>query len=716
MTASGFAQFLGERRDEIVGCFVRVVQQRDLSPPGVSRAHLIDHIPRFLDEIVAELSRVDTLRFSQDAADTSTTARQHGGQRWSLGYDLEALIREYGILRHCIIETAKESQVSISLDEFDVLAKCFSVGVAEAATAYIEYRDAQLEAQRANLEFLAEAGQLLTSSLDYRSTLSRLTGLLVPRLADWCVVDLEDNGRDDMPIAHVDPAKVEIIREIYRRYPIPEDAAYGYPHLLRTGEPQLFADVAPELLEAAARDEHHLSLLRQVNTRSWMIVPLRIQGNLVGALTLAHSGESGRRFDSSDLVLAGELARRAAVAIDNARLYDLSQKERSRVEAATRAKDEFVAMVSHELRTPLNAILGWVRLMRGGSLDDRKRQHAFEVIERNAEAQGQLVADLLDISRVITGKIRINPSQLDLSNVIDMAVEGVRPAAEAKRIQLDVEIDRANAVIRGDGERLQQVVWNLLTNAVKFTPKNGRVRLELKRVESDIALTVEDNGEGIDPSFLPHVFESFRQSDGSSARRHGGLGIGLSIVKHLVELHGGWIEARSAGRGAGATFVVRLPISPLVSTTLGVARVAATSPPPNNIVLPSGGEGLRVLVVDDDADARDLVAFVLESCGMEVRVAGSAAEAMGELTRYAPHVILSDIGLPDEDGYVLIRNIRTQPKEEERNIPAIALTAFARNEDRTRALVEGFNLHMAKPVEPTALVRAVVELAGQVRR
>ncbi len=455
--ASAFSQLLRERRDQIVACFVRMVQQGHLSPPSVTRSLLVDHIPVFLDEIVAELSYRDEISFSRDTFDTSATARRHGEQRWHLGYDLEALIREYGILRHCIIETAKQNSVAITLDEFDVLAKCLSVGVAEAATEYIKYRDQQLDAHKANLEFLVEAGEALASSLDYRTTLSRLTGLLVPRMADWCAVHLEGDGGDEMAISHVDPSMVEVIQDIYRRYPGPAESPHGYSHVLRTAEPQLTTEAAPDLFERTANDEEHLSLLRQVGTRSWLILPLRVQGNIVGALTLAHSS-SGRRYDSSSLMLAGELARRATTAIDNARLYDLSQKERSRVEAATRAKDEFVAMVSHELRTPLNAILGWARLIRSGSLDEGKKKHAFEVIERNAEAQNQLVADLLDISRVITGKIRINPSQVDLSNVVEMAVEGVRPAAEAKRIRLDLEIDRDNAVMRGDGERLQQVV------------------------------------------------------------------------------------------------------------------------------------------------------------------------------------------------------------------------------------------------------------------
>jgi len=667
---------LTTHRDEIVARFVAEVQLKDLSPPGVPHSLLVDHIPNFLDEIVAELARLDGVRFSDDAVDTSTTARQHGEQRWTLGYDLEGVIREYGVLRHAILESAKGSGSVVTVDEFDVLAKCLSVGVAEAATAYVKYRDEQLDAQKANLEFLAEAGQLLSSSLDYRSTLRRLTGLVVPRLADWCVVQVEGSSVEEMPIAHLHSSKVEMVRDLYRRHPAPTE---------------------DQLREASC---------------SSITVPFLVQDTVLGAMTLAYS-DSQRHYGEQDLVLATELARRAAVAVDNARLYDLSQKERSRVEAATRAKDEFVAVVSHELRTPLNAVLGWMRLMRGGSLPAEKREHAFDVIERNADALNLLVADLLDISRVITGSVRINPSQIDVSNVIELAIEGVRPAADAKRIRISVEIDQQNSVVRADGDRLQQVVWNLLGNAVKFTPKNGQIAVTLRRVESDLEIVVRDNGEGIDAEFLPYVFESFRQSNSSSSRTHAGLGIGLSIAKHIVELHGGTIRAESAGLGAGATFSLRIPVSPLLSSTFGVHKVPATTERAPSAALPPGLEGIRVLVVDDESDARELVGYVLESCGMEVRLAENVTDALSQLQSYTPQVIISDIGMPEDDGYVLIRAIRILDSEEKKAIPAIALTAFARNEDRTRALVEGFNLHIAKPVEPTRLVQAVAELAGR---
>lgn len=709
------SRLLSDQPADIVARFASEVQRHKLAPAELPQYLVVDHIPLFLSDIGAELQGRPSVRFSQDAKEDSSTARLHGRQRWKLGYDVEAVVREYGILRHAIISAAKAANVTLTLDDFDVLGKCLNVGVAEAVTEYVKYRDEELSRQKANLEFLAQAGELLSSSLDFRSTLSRLTRLLIPRLSDWCAVHLEGGSVDDMPIAHVDPAKADLVREVYRRYPLPSDSMHGYPYVLRTGLPQLVSEIDPGLYEASARDADHLALLRSLNSCSWLIVPLRVQEHMFGALTLVYS-ESRRHYGEEDLVFATDLARQAALAIDNARLYQLSQEERSRAESATRAKDEFVAMVSHELRTPLNAILGWVRLMRSGTLPLHKREHAFEVIERNANAQNQLVADLLDISRAITGKIRIHPAQVDLSNIIDIALEDARLALDAKRITVHTALDREGALMRGDGDRLQQVVWNLLTNAIKFTPKGGEVFIELVRLESDLQLMVRDTGVGITPEFLPHVFESFRQSDSSASRVHGGLGVGLSITKHLVDLHGGSIEVQSEGPGRGATFVVRLPVSPLLSATLGVPQVPATQEERLKLPLAEGLRGLRALVVDDEPDARELIGYLLETCGTEVRLAESAAGALEVLGTYTPDVIISDIGMPEEDGYALIRSIRTLVHEDKRSVPAIALTAFARNEDRTRALVAGFNLHIAKPVEPSTLVRAILDLVGPVRR
>jgi signal transduction histidine kinase/ActR/RegA family two-component response regulator len=455
--------------------------------------------------------------------------------------------------------------------------------------------------------------------------------------------------------------------------------------------------------------------MRRLGPRSLLVVPLQINSHVFGSLTLARS-DSGQLYDSSDLLLAEDLTRRAATAIDNARLYELSRTERARAEAATRTKDEFVAMVSHELRTPLNVIMGWVRLLRSGTLSEPTREHALEVVERNANAQSQLVADLLDISRVITGKIRIEPAQVDFGNLINLVLEDARFALEAKRLELHVDCANAASVMRGDAERLRQVVWNLLLNAIKFTPKGGQVWVSLRRVESDLELVIRDSGMGISAEVMPYIFENFRQHDSKTTRAHGGLGIGLSIAKHLIDLHGGSIEAQSDGPDQGASFIVRLPVSPVISTTVGVAKVSATTARRANLIRPPALAGLNILVVDDQEDARDLLRIVLESCEARVQDAGSANEALALLQREHVDLLISDIGMPEEDGYSLIRRVRALPSKEKATIPAIALTAFARNEDRTRALLEGFNVHMAKPVEPAELLVALADLTGHARR
>jgi signal transduction histidine kinase/ActR/RegA family two-component response regulator len=709
---SDLATLLRTQRSAIVSRFVEDVPRQRLGPPGLSRALLVDHVPLFIDEIVEELSR-PARRQSLDQIEESPAAQEHGGQRWSLGYDLEGLIREYGVLRHCILRAAKESGVAVSIDEFDTLASCINVGVVEAAAAYMRQGDERERAQREALAFLAEAGEVLTASLDRRSTLSRLTRLVVPKLADWCAVHVEGVSVDDMPIVHVDPDKEQLVRDIYRRFPIPADATWGYPGVLKSKEPAIVSEVDDAFFERTMQSPAHLAAVRALEPKSFMIVPLKVQDEIFGAITFVY-GPSGRRYEEADLFVGTELARRAAIAIDNARLYERSQEERSRVEAATRVKDEFVAMVSHELRTPLNSILGWTRLLRSGDLEEGKRDHALEVVERSALAQNQLVSDLLDVSRVITGKLRIHPAQVDVKNLLEMAVEGIRPAANAKSIAIQPSL--ANDLqIRADGDRLAQVFWNLLTNAVKFTPKCGRITVEARRDASDVIVMVSDTGRGIPADFLPHVFENFRQLDGSTARSHGGLGIGLSVAQHIVELHGGSITPHSDGVDQGARFVVRLPVMPLVSTTMGISKVPAATSESSQPALPRGAAGLRVLVVDDESDARDLIGYLLQASGMEVQLASSAAEALEAYEAFDADVLVSDIGMPGEDGYSLIRSVRTLAKEPKRGIPAIALTAFARNEDRARALVAGFNVHIAKPVEPAALVDAVVELAGKSR-
>jgi signal transduction histidine kinase len=385
---------------------------------------------------------------------------------------------------------------------------------------------------------------------------------------------------------------------------------------------------------------------------------------------------------------------------------------RAEAEAANRAKDEFLAVVSHELRTPLNAMLGWMRLLRNGTLPPERHAQALETVERNAFAQKKLVEDILDVSRVVSGNLSLAVSAMEVEPIVRMAIEAIRPAADAKALELCIGIARDIPVVEGDADRFQQMVWNLLSNAVKFTPRGGRVSLDLSCDGSKIAVSVSDTGEGIAPAFLPHIFERFRQADTGTTRQHGGLGLGLAIVKHLAELHEGSIEAHSEGRGMGATFVLRLPIS----LKREGARDALPFDPPDGAVSARDTsalrlDGVRLLVVEDDEDTRDLLVTILRQQGAEVRAVDCAADAVLAVEFEAPAVVVSDIGLPIEDGYQLARKLRRHEAHHQGRMRLLAVTAFAANQDRDRALRAGFDAFVAKPVDPAELVQAVARLA-----
>ncbi|MEP0926216.1 MULTISPECIES: ATP-binding protein [Cyanophyceae] len=415
--------------------------------------------------------------------------------------------------------------------------------------------------------------------------------------------------------------------------------------------------------------------------------------------------------------LAKEIRQRQRAEEDRAKLLMQEQNARMEAERLNRLKDEFLSTVSHELRTPLNAILGWSQILRANSADKARMNRALETIERNARSQAQLIDDLLDISRIITGKIRLNVQTVELLPVIEAAIDTVRPAADAKEIRLRSVLDPAAGPILGDAERLQQIVWNLLSNAIKFTPKRGRVQVYLQRINSHVEIVVADTGQGISAEFLPHVFERFRQADGSTTRSFGGLGLGLAIVRQLVEVHGGTVHAESLGEGQGATFTVKLPLIAVGPTAIEPERVHPAVGGSVPFVCSPRLDGLRILIVDDEADMRDLLTYTLEICGADVTVATSADEAISLLTTSSPpmHILISDIGMPDEDGYALLRRIRALAPERGGQIPAIALTAYARSQDRTAALLAGFQSHVAKPVEPAELIAVLANLAGRIK-
>jgi PAS domain S-box-containing protein len=554
--------------------------------------------------------------------------------------------------------------------------------------------------------FLADATGAIAESLDYEATLARATQLAVPGIADWCAVDVVEEGElvpKRLAVAHVDPAKVELAKELEAKYPPDPAATTGLPNVLRTGRSELYPEITDELLELSSADAEQSRIARELGLRSAMIVPLVSRGRTLGAITFVMA-ESGRRYDEDDLRFAEDLARRFAVAIENARLFRAEQVARTGADVANRAKDEFLAVVSHELRTPLNAIVGWAKLMAAADFDESRRDRAVDTIVRNAVAMAQLIEDLLDMSRIISGKMRLDVQPVQLAPVISAALDSINPAAEAKDIRVLTSLDKSAAPLVGDPARLQQIVWNLLSNAVKFTPRGGTVTVTLCEDDGHARVEVSDTGIGIAQRFLPYVFDAFSQEDARISRSRGGLGLGLAITRQLVELHGGRIEARSDGEGAGSTFVVRIPFA---------ARAFVADVVPKREPAPKWPEqlrGLRVLVVDDEADARELAKAILDDCGCEVALAASVVEALASFESAPPDVLLADISMPERDGYDLIRHVRRMPRERGGAIPAAALTAYTRVEDKRRILDAGYTMHLAKPIEPRELAEVVASL------
>jgi PAS domain S-box-containing protein len=465
----------------------------------------------------------------------------------------------------------------------------------------------------------------------------------------------------------------------------------------------------------------------EAHLRSFMAVPvISRSGEVIGGLFFGHSKPAVFSARAERLIVG--IAAQAAVGIDNARLYEAAQRAaeerqqlleserhaRTAAERASAIKDEFLANLSHELRTPLNAIVGWSQILKRGTRSEADLEKGLDTIERNARVQTQLIEDLLDMSRILAGKVRLDVQPIEPTSFIEAAIETVRPAADAKAIRLEKFLDPDAGPISGDPSRLQQVMWNLLSNAIKFTPKEGKIQVLLERVNSHIEISVADTGIGIKREFLAHVFERFRQADASTTRKYGGLGLGLSIVKHLVELHGGIVRAESRGEGQGTTFAVHLPLVAVHRHADSTQRLHPRAPAPTSLAFKTMDlTGLKVLVVDDEPDARDLIKRVLTDCSACVFTAGSATEALRVFAAEAPDVLVTDIGMPDVNGFELLRRVRALEQSRGRRIPAIALTAFARSEDRTRALRAGFLVHVAKPVDPSELVATVASIAGR---
>jgi signal transduction histidine kinase/PAS domain-containing protein/ActR/RegA family two-component response regulator len=573
------------------------------------------------------------------------------------------------------------------------------------------------------LELLNKTGNTLVSTLDLPSLVQAVTDaatqLSTAQFGAFFYVTTDVAG-DALTLGALSGAPAEIFEHLGSTGVAP------IFHRVLNGEAAVRCDDALSDPRYGTSSQHGVPI-GDLPVRSYLAVPVKSRsGEIIGGLFFGHA-EPGVFTERTVRIVTG-VAAQAAIAIDNARLYESAQKagaEREKLlesERSARAeaermgeiKDEFLATLSHELRTPLSAILGWAHILRRGTRDTAVLEQGLDTIERNARAQTHLIEDLLDMNRITSGKVRLDVQQVELVSIIEAALEAVRPAAEAKSIGLEKVLDGAVGTVAGDPSRLQQVVWNLLSNAIKFTPKDGKVCVGLQREGSHVEINVSDTGIGIRPEFLAHVFERFRQADASATRRYGGLGLGLSIVKQLVELHGGTVHATSSGEGQGATFIVQLPIPVL---TRNIANEPRRDRQQAKVLpgefKPLDLSGIKVLVVDDEADARDLIKRVLSECDAEVITAGTAAGALRLVESDKPHVLVSDIGMPDVDGYELLRRVRALDDGAGVRLPAIALTAFARSEDRTRALRAGFLVHVAKPVEPSELIATVASVVGR---
>jgi len=537
-------------------------------------------------------------------------------------------------------------------------------------------------------QFLAELSERL-SSLDHEKNLETLAALTVPHLADWCVVDLLDDDGElrRLAVVHADPDKVAFAREYSTKYGLRRDHPAGAYQVLRTGRSILHARVDDQALRAAARDPEHLAIMQSLGVRSIMAVPLTAGSSTFGVMSFA-LGEGERTYDHDDLAFAEDLARRASLGIENARLYRQAQE-------SNHSKDEFLAALSHELRTPLNAIMGWTSILRD---TPAQLQRGLDVIHRNARVQARLVEDLLDASRIASGKMSLDLANTPLVPIIQAAIETIGPSASDAGVAVDFDHAGLAPHVWGDSSRLQQVFWNVLSNAVKFTTPGGHVRISLHCTADQAVVTVSDTGIGIRAEVLPSIFDRFKQADASTTRRYQGLGLGLTLARQLVEMHGGGITAASGGEGAGSTFAVTLPTISAVTAPAPEARQGAVS---------HALDGVHVLVVDDDPDSLEVLTSLLQMHGARVTSTSAAAEAVRVVQRERPDLLISDIAMPDHDGYWLLEQVRRLPADRGGDVTAIALSAFASATARERALAAGFKAHVTKPLTAETLLEQI---------
>jgi PAS domain S-box-containing protein len=570
-------------------------------------------------------------------------------------------------------------------------------------------QEARIAAERANQRcaFLAQASEVLASSLKYETTLKSVAELIVPLLADYCLIHkLDSNGQLwKVAVVHQDNCKQGLVEELSRCYQTHiHNPNNLMAQVLRTGEPIMISEVSTPIDPAVTEDPKFLELYAQLQPKSLVILPLTARKQILGTLVLAMA-ESDRRYDESDLLLALDLARRAATAIDNVELYHKAQE-------SNRLKDEFLLTLSHELRTPLNTILGWANMLRTRRLNEKIMRQALETIERKAKAQVQIVYDLLDVSRLLTGRLRLNPGWVELGAIVQEAIATLQIAIQAKSIQLVSHIDNSVGLVQGDSKYLHQVIWHLLSNAIKFTPHGGQVVIEVTSIVQGVQIQVSDTGLGIDPEFLPYIFDRFRQADGAMTRRFGGLGLGLSLVRQLVELHGGTVQVSSEGEGQGATFTIQLPMTPVINSFKlhpELAEIDERLSSHRSFVL----EGLRLLVVDDEPDSREAIVSMLSEYGADVIAVTSVSEALEVVLRLKPDLLIRNNHMLESDAYWLLSRIRSFPDHQGGQIPMIALHPDVQNEIVKPMRSAGIQMYIPCPIPSVELADLIAALARQ---
>lgn len=575
----------------------------------------------------------------------------------------------------------------------------------ERARLLAHERAARADAEEAQLRlaFLADASKVLAASLDFEQTLATVVQLAVPRMADWCSVEIlgSEDRLEQLAAAHADPAKAGLVERLRKGYPPMCEGVHGAASVIRTGIPQLFPEIPEEVIRATAHDAEHLELIRELGPKSAMIVALETRGQRLGAITFI-AAESGRRFGAADLAIAEDLARRAAVAVDNARLYRHMCHAKDDAEAANRAKDQFLAVLSHELRTPLTPVLMTVQDLESDRNIPGSVHSALRMVRRNVELEARLIDDLLDLTRISKGKLQLVCGTVDAHALLDSALEICEADIVGKRQQVEVELGAERHHVGADSGRVQQVLWNLIKNAVKFTPEEGRIAIRTENDQAgNLRIRFMDSGVGIEADVLPRIFDAFEQGEQCVTRRFGGLGLGLAISKALVEAHGGQIEAQSEGRGMGATFTVHLP-----TIAAPIGQAAPTEAP--------GGESKpahwRILLVDDHDDTTRAMKRLLERIGYEVRTASTVADAL-ESARSGPFdLLISDIGLPDGSGMDLVRKLK-ESIQLGRPLKAIAISGFGMDEDVKKSREAGFMEHLIKPVNFQHLEEVMQKMA-----